>query len=53
MCAEVIGLAMFQHEQAVRFQQVVPEHEVGKFFQFLQGIGRVGKDKVELFIAPV
>ena len=53
MWAEVIGFTMFQHEQAVGFQQVVPEHEVGKVFQILLAIRRICKDKVELFIAPV
>ena len=53
MGAEVIGFAMLQHEQAIGFQQVVPEYEVGKVFQILQGIRRICKDKVELFVAPV
>ena len=45
MCAEVIGFAMLQHEQAVGFQQVVPEHEVRKDFRLFKAYGGSAKIK--------
>ena len=52
MFFEVIGFSMFQHEQAVFFQQVVVENEVGQGFKLFEPVRRVGKDKVEPFAAP-
>ena len=53
MFLEVIGFSMFQHEQAVFFQQVVVENEVGQGFKLFEPVRRVGKDKVELLAAAL
>lgn len=53
MCFEVVFLAVFKHEKAVFFQQVVLEDEVGESLQTRQFVGRVGKDEVELFTASL
>lgn len=53
MCFEVVFLAVFKHEKAVFFQQVVLEDEVGESLQTRQFVGRVGKDEVELLTASL
>ena len=42
---------MFEHENAFRSKDVLLEYEVGYLGQFLQRIGRVGKDEVKLLAA--
>ena len=42
---------MFEHEQALGLEQAALQHQVGEFFQPWKGIGRIGKDEVELFMA--
>ena len=50
---EVVVLAMFEDEDAILLQQSVLEDERRNLFQVRQGIGRVGKDEVELFVATL
>ena len=42
---------MFEDEDAFGSKDVLLEYEVGYLGQFLEGIGRVGKDEVELLSA--
>ena len=42
---------MFEDEDAFGSKDVLLEYEVGYLGQFLEGIGRVGKDKVKLLSA--
>ena len=51
MGGEVVVLAMFEDEDAFRGKDVLLEYEVGNLGQFLQRVGRVGKDKVKLLSA--
>ena len=51
MGGEVVVLAMFEDEDAFRGKDVLLEYEVGNLGQFLQRVGRVGKDKVKLLAA--
>ena len=51
MLREIVVLAVLEDEDALRLQQAMPEDEVGNGGQLLQGIGRVGKDEVELLVA--
>ena len=51
MAGEIIVLAMLQDEDAAFLQQIARHDNIGDFFQIGQGIGRVGKDEVELLIA--
>ena len=44
---------MFQHEQAVFFQQVVVKNKVGQGLKLFESVRRVGKDKVEPFAAAL
>ena len=48
---EIIVLTMLEDEDAVFFQQSPFEDKAGDRGQFLQGIGRVGKDEVKLLFA--
>ena len=48
---EVVVLAMFEDEDTTLLQQSFLEDEAGDGRQFLQGIGRIGKDKVKLLLA--
>ena len=45
--------AMFKHEDAVLLQDSFFKHKVWNLGQVLQGIGRVGKDKVELLVTTL
>ena len=45
---EVVCLAVLEDKEAVLLQQVVAEDDVGQLGQLRQGVGRVGKDEVEL-----
>ena len=51
MLREIVVLAVLEDEDALRLQQAMPEDEIGNGGQLLQGIGRVGKDEVELLVA--
>ena len=51
MGGEVVVLAMFEDEDAFGSEDVLLEYEVGYLWQFLQRIGRVGEDEVELLAA--
>ena len=51
MLREIVVLAVLEDEDALRLQQAMLEDEVGNGGQLLQGIGRVGKDEVELLVA--
>ena len=42
---------MFEDEDAFGGKDVLLEYEVGYLWQFLQRVGRVGKDKVKLLSA--
>ena len=48
---EIVVLTMLEDEDAVFFQQSPFEDEAGYRGQFLQGLGRVGKDEVKLLFA--
>ena len=48
---EVVVFAVFKDEDALVRQQLLFKDEVGNLGQFLQGIGRVGKDQVVLLLA--
>ena len=49
--AEVVVLAVFEHEQTVFSHNLPLHHPVGQFAQFLERVGRVGKDQVKRFAA--
>ena len=51
MLREIVVLAVLEDEDALRLQQAMLEDEIGNSGQLLQGIGRVGKDEVELLVA--
>ena len=51
MGGEVIILAMLEDENAFGSKNVLLEYEVGNLRQFLECIGRVGEDEVELLTA--
>ena len=51
MLREIIVLAVLEDEDAVCFQQVLLEDKTGNGRQLLQGIGRIGKDEIELLMA--
>ena len=44
-------LAMFEDEDAFGSKDVLLEYEVGNLWQFLEGVGRVGKDEIKLLSA--
>ena len=44
-------VSVFKDEITVRVQQAAFEHLVRNVLQAIQGIGRIGKDDVELFLA--
>ena len=44
-------LARFEHENAFRSKDVLLEYEVGYLGQFLEGVGGIGEDEVELLAA--
>lgn len=51
MLGEIVVLAVFEDKEAVGLQQATLDDEVGQGAEFLQGIGRIGKNKVELLVA--
>ena len=50
MLGEVMVFAMLQHEETLGLQQLSLKDDVGQRWQLLQGVGWVGKDKVELLL---
>ena len=42
---------MFEDEDAFGSEDVLLEYEVGNLWQFLEGVGRVGKDEIKLLSA--
>ena len=42
---------MFEDEDAFGSKDVLLEYEVGNLWQFLEGVGRVGKDEIKLLAA--
>lgn len=51
MLGEVVVLAVLKHKDAVGLQKTLLHDKVGNLRQLLQGVGRVGKDKVILLPA--
>ena len=51
--AEVVVLAVFKHEQTIFCHNLSLHHPVGQFAQFLERVGRVGKDQVKRFAAAL
>ena len=51
MLGEVVVLAMLENQETAFAQKITFEYHVGKFGDFLQHIGRVCKDEVELLPA--
>ena len=51
MLGEVVVLAMFENQETALTQKFTIQYHVGKFGDFLQHIGRVCKDEVELLPA--
>ena len=45
---EIVVLAVFEDEDAFGLKQTALDDEVGQRGEFLEGVGRVGKDEVEL-----
>ena len=43
--------AMFKDEDAILFQYAFLQDEVRNLWQFLEGVGRVGKDEIKLLAA--
>ena len=48
---EIVIFSVFQDEEAVGLEQATIDDEVGQRRQFLEGVGRIGKDEVELLFA--
>ena len=51
MGGEVVLLAVLEDEDAFGSEDFLLENEVGNLRQFLQCVGRVGKDEVKLLTA--
>lgn len=51
MLGEVVVLAVLDYQKAALAQKITLQYHVGEFGDFLQHIGRVCKDEVELFPA--
>ena len=51
MLGEIVVLAVFEDEEPVGLEQTALDDEVGQCGEFLEGVGRVGKDEVELLFA--
>ena len=49
--AEIVILPVLKDEDSVVLQQSFLEDEAGDRWQFFQGIGRIGEDKVKLLFA--
>ena len=48
---EIVVLAVFEDKDAIGFEQSAIEDEVGQRGEFLEGVGRIGKNEVELLMA--
>jgi hypothetical protein len=48
---EVVVLTMLEHKNAIGLQEPFLKDETRDGGQFLQGIGRIGEDEVELLFA--
>ena len=53
MAHKIVGLAMLYDKDAIGLEQIVLEDEVGDGIDVVKGIGRVGKDEVELLAATL
>ena len=53
MVAEILVFAVFKDKHTIWFQEVLTEDERGDGGQLLQGIGRIGKDEVELHLTAL
>ena len=51
MNGKIIVFAMLEDEYAIGCQYVLSENHVGNLGQFLQRVGRVGKDEIKLLSA--
>ena len=51
IAGEIVVLAMFEHEDTIGLQQSLLKDKTGNLGQFLQGIGRIGKDEIKLLFA--
>ena len=51
IAGEIVVLAMFEHEDTIGLQQSLFKDETGNLGEFLQGIGRIGKDEIKLLFA--
>ena len=51
MNGKIIIFAMFEDEYTIGCQYVLSENHVGNLWQFLEGVGRVGKDEIKLLSA--
>ena len=51
MLGKIMLLAMLEDKDSFRLEERLLEDEVGNLGQFLQGVGRIGKDEVELLVA--
>lgn len=50
---KAVVLAVFEYEDAVGLQQSALKYQLGQGGQFGQGVGRIGKDEVELLMAAL
>ena len=51
MNGKIMVLAMLEDENTIGYQYVLSENHVGNLWQFLEGVGRVGKDEIKLLAA--
>ena len=51
MNGKIIVFAMLEDEYAIGCQYVLSENHVGNLGQFLEGVGRIGKDEIKLLSA--
>ena len=51
MLGEIIILAMLENEDAAFVQKVTIQYEVWNLREFLQSVGWIGKDEIELLLA--
>ena len=51
MNGKIIIFAMLEDEYTIGCQYVLSENHVGNLWQFLEGVGRVGKDEIKLLSA--
>ena len=51
MGGEVVVFAMLEDEYTIGGQYVLSENQVGNLWQFLEGVGGIGKDEIKLLSA--